>query len=85
MGEYKEILRLDKMLTELGIEHKMVQALDGWRIKGIDGTAFEHKYSFGHDDDLIEVKGFGIKSTCIKGYLKAENALEFFLKWGNGK
>lgn len=31
---YKEILKFDKMLTEAGIPHELIELFDGWQVTG---------------------------------------------------
>ena len=76
--EYQEILRLDEMLTEHGIEHTTERLFDGWRIRGKGGVAIQHLSSFGYWKDLVEIAGFGLKDP--RGFVTAEQALRWFEK-----
>lgn len=61
---YTEILRLDKMLTEKGIDHKTERLYDGYRV-GVNydgreiGDAVQHYFSYGNEENLLETMGFG--------------------------
>lgn len=77
-GQYKEILVLDKMLTEAGIPHETARFLDGW-IVGYPNLAenrvmdaIEHFGSYGHQWDRLETMWGGE----VKGHLTAQDVFE---------
>ncbi len=82
-GRYREILRLDAMLTQKGIPHTFHKFMDGWQvIYPEDGEervmdAIEHFGSYGHEDDLIEIMGLltpeELKHDSVLGGLTAED------------
>lgn len=81
-GRYREILRLDAMLTQKGIPHTLQKFMDGWQvIYPEDGEnrvmdAVEHFSSYGHERDFIEIMGLlgwkERKHDSILGWLTAE-------------
>lgn len=78
--QYQEILRLDKLLTKVGIPHTLNRLFDGWqiRVRGRGrrgGSIIQHLTSYGAFKDRVEVAGFGLRDP--KGYLTAEQALEY--------
>ena len=78
---YKEILRLDKILSEEKIPHTLVRFEDGYQIALFRnnvciGDVVQHKYSYGAKNDLLESMGFG--ECDVKGCLTAEQAAELF-------
>ena len=83
--EYISIQELAQKLTELGIPHEMRKAMDGYQIcvpncKGEwEGDAVEHFASYGAEEDLIEVFGFGLEDPV--GWLTVDKALKYFVKW----
>lgn len=82
--EYTAIHKLDRKLTELDIPHTMKKMWMGWQIcvpndYFCEGDAVQHGFSYGNEKDLIEVWGFGLEEPV--GYLKASEALEYFVKW----
>lgn len=61
---YKEILRLDRMLTEANIPHTLTRFLDGWQICYPEQSsearvcdAIEHYGSYGNASDKLELMG----------------------------
>lgn len=78
---YKEILKLDQMLTERKIPHTLRPMNDGWQViytgKGSEliADAIEHQYSYGSEVDLLEI--YGLLTTeekqidNVSGYLTA--------------
>lgn len=76
---YTEILRLDKILTEKGIEHNTERLLDGWRV-GVNyagreiGDAVEHDFSYGNEENLLETMGFD--ENDVTGFRTAEEVFE---------
>lgn len=79
---YKEILVLDKMLTEAGIPHETVRFLDGWNVGypnlGEDRVmdAIEHFGSYGHKLDRLEIM-WGGQVLC---HLSAQEVFESIKK-----
>lgn len=60
--KYKEILVLDKMLTDSHIPHKKETMFGGWHIcypskEDTICSVIEHDGSYGRSDDLIEIMG----------------------------
>lgn len=62
--EYKEILKLEKMLSEREIPHELRRLDDGWQViyAPINSEkwvldAIETRYSYGSENDLIEIAG----------------------------
>lgn len=77
-AEYKEILRLDELLTEAGIEHSKERLFDGWIVRSENGVAIQHLSSFGYWKDRVEIAGFGLQDP--RGFLTAEQAFSWFRK-----
>lgn len=77
-AEYTEILKLDEMLTDAGIEHTTERLFDGWIIRGKGGIAIQHLSSYGYWKDRIEIAGFGLHDP--KGFVTAESAVRWFKK-----
>lgn len=85
---YKEIKKLDKMLTEANIPHTMKRFMDGWQVcypveseeNGRVMDAIEHRGSYGHGQDLLEIMGLLTpeeeQNDSVKGWLTAENVFE---------
>lgn len=75
---YTEILRLDKMLTEKGIDHTKSCIMDGYRI-GVNydgreiGDAVEHFFSYGNKENLLETMGFD--ENDVVGHRTAEDVM----------
>lgn len=82
---YKEILKLDKMLSKEAIPHALRRLDDGWQIIYAPSNpekwvldAIEASYSYGSEDDLIEIAGKLLtreellKNSAV-GYLTAED------------
>lgn len=84
---YKNILELDKKLTELKIPHKLRRLYDGWQIlyfrKGREDEAYGdvvcHCGSYGHEKDLMEAYGFPECEDDVIGYMSVDEALELFI------
>ena len=62
--DYKEILKLDRMLSNAVIPHTCERLFDGWKVcypsaksEEIVMDAIEHYGSFGHDNDTLEIMG----------------------------
>lgn len=86
-ARYREIKRLALMLDEHGVEYELRELSDGYQIcvphdhepNSFEGDAIQHFGSYGAEDDLLEVYGFGLCAPA--GYLAAEEALPYFLNW----
>lgn len=76
--KYKEILVLDKLLTEADIPHTLDRNLDGWIVAypnlGEERVmdAIEHFGSYGHQWDRLEIMWGGE----VKGYQSAQEVFE---------
>ena len=85
--KYTAIHKLHKKLTELGIPHTMKRMYEGWQITvpensngwNSEGDAVQHQFSYGNKKNLIELWGFGLEDPI--GFLKVNEALEYFVKW----
>ena len=84
---YKEILRLDKMLTDAGIPHNIDREEDGWRIvypshgaRNIVCSVIEYTGSNGARMDRMEITGLlnheERKAVTVIGWLTAENVFD---------
>lgn len=76
---YQEIIKLHKMLDNFGVKHIFEQAYDGYRVSNKNGSAVENSYSYGHSDDLLELRGFDIDSKKWKSYISANEAADYFI------
>ena len=84
---YQAIQRLHKELDNRGIPHDFHVLFDGYQIcvpkdhrkNDFEGDAIQHFGSYGAEEDLIEVYGFGLEDP--DGYLTVAEALEYFEKW----
>lgn len=79
---YQEIIKLHYMLVEHDIPHIIRRCMDGWQVCYPDGgdwiaDAIEHKDSYGHDCDLLEIMGLLTPEEeeydSVLGHLTAEN------------
>ncbi len=81
---YKEILKLDRMLTEEKIPHTLTRSFDGWQVCYPEYSpqarvcdAIEHFGSYGNDIDKLELMGLltDDERECdgVVGNLTAEN------------
>lgn len=84
--KYEAIKELDKRLTKLKISHDIEQIHNGYRItvpvgagNRFEGDEIEHRWSYGSEDDLIEVWGFDLEDPV--GYLTVDQALKYFVEW----
>ena len=80
---YKEIWRLEHLLDEKKISHSIQQLFDGYRVGviygGLEiGDAIEHKGSYGHENDLLEIRGFDVNDVI--GSLTAEEVMQYVNK-----
>lgn len=81
-NRYREILRLDAMLTEKQIPHTCQKFMDGWQVtypqngKKRVMDAIEHFGSYGNEQDKLEIMGLLTpeekKNDTVLGYLSAE-------------
>lgn len=86
-ARYNEIKRLAKMLDAHGVDYEMHVMSDGYQIcvpsehkpNKFDGDVIQHFGSYGAENDLLEVYGFGLDAP--DGFLTAEEALPYFLNW----
>lgn len=80
---YKEILRLEKLLTEAEIPHSIDRFGDGWRIvypahggRNIVCSVIEYTGSYGAKRDLLEISGLLNKAErkydTVVGFLSAD-------------
>lgn len=77
---YQEILKLEKLLIMAGIPHVKTQLFDGWKILYLgdnegESDVIEHIWSYGHEEDLLELSGCGID---VIGRI---SAVEVFILW----
>lgn len=78
---YKEILKLDKMLTDAGVSHTLDRFMDGWQVVYVvEGKriadAIEHCGSYGNAEDLLEIMGLLTPEEewdSVLGWLTAED------------
>lgn len=91
---YKEILRLDVMLTEARIPHERARLMDGWQVwypskEHYILDAIEHWSSYGKESDRLEIMGLFIpeeeEDDSVLGYLTAEEVFERIRKHYNGE
>ena len=83
---YKEILKLDKMLSDKRIPHILQKFMDGWQIiYPEDGEnrvmdAIEHFGSYGNSQDLLEIMGLLTpeeqESDSVLGCLTAKEVFD---------
>lgn len=85
--KYKEILRLDEMLTKADIPHTLDRLMDGFQIcypcpmgKNIVMDAIEHCGSYGSTYDKLEIMGLltpeESEHDSVIGHLTAEEVFE---------
>lgn len=83
-AKYKEILKLDKMLTDGDIPHTLERSWDGWQIcypscdENCIADAIEFTGSYGARNDELEMMGLLTPEEAkggetVVGYLKAED------------
>lgn len=86
---YKEILKLDKLLNEADIPHELIRNMDGWQILYPDkqncvSDAIEYTGSYGDSVDKLEIMGLltadELKEDTVAGYLTAEDVFERWKK-----
>ena len=85
---YKEILKLNAMLDNAKIPHRMRRLDDGWQViytpyhpDSWVADAIETRYSYGVDDDLLELAGRllteeELKYDSVVGGLTAKDVFE---------
>lgn len=92
--KYKEILKLDTMLTESDIPHERIRLFDGWQVcypskDHCIMDAIEHLGSYGHESDKLEIMGLLTpkekENDSVLGYLTAEEVFERIRKHYNGE
>ena len=86
--KYQEILKLDELLDKIEIPHVIRKSYAGWCIeckrgKRTVGVAIQHDKTLGHEDDLIEVRGFDLAPDEKDGFLTVEDAFAYFA-WADG-
>ena len=81
---YTAILELAEKLKENNIPHELTPYMDGWIIEYPEGgenrigDCVEHYGSYGKEQNLMEVYGFGLSEP--DGWLTVEQAFEYFKK-----
>lgn len=86
---YTAIQELHDKLIVLGISHEIHEMFDGYQIcvpaehnpNEFEGDAIQHFGSYGAVQNLIEVYGFELDEPA--GYLTADEALKYFIKWNS--
>lgn len=82
---YNEILKLKNMLEKAEIPFEFSELFGGYHItyptnKFRICSVIEHDYSYGNEQDLLEIKGLLTKNEkkcdCVLGYLTAENVFQ---------
>ena len=80
--KYKEIHKLDKLLTDASIPHTFSSFYDGWQVcyptdKNRLLDAVEHFGSYGANKDLLEIMNFAKgRPNGIEGWLSAEEVFD---------
>lgn len=88
--DYKEILRLAKMLSDADIPYQISELHGGYHITYPSSSkcvcsVIEHSFSYGAGNDLLEIMGLLTEQekaedvcddSAVKGYLSAENVFE---------
>lgn len=82
---YHEIVKLHDMLTAVNVPHSFDRLFDGWQVSYpchmLNGqrvcSAIEHRGSYGHDSDLLEIMGLLTpaeeEDDCCLGWLTADD------------
>lgn len=95
--KYKEILKLDRMLTEAHIPHTLNKLMNGYQVcypTNRDSVecvmdAIEHSGSFGSSDDTLEIMGLLTheekEDDSVLGYLTAEEVFDRIRKHWDGE
>ena len=81
--KYQAILKLNELLDKKKIPHELTRRIDGWKIAYPNERycifdAIEHHYSYGSDEDLMEVWEEGVDDVI--GHLDVETVLRMFEK-----
>ena len=74
-----EIRKLAEGLTSRGISFELRPLWGGWQIDTGDWDAICHDYSYGHENDLLEIMGVIVSEDAgdsVEGYLTAAEVLE---------
>lgn len=89
--DYKEILRLAKMLSDADIPYQISELHGGYHITYPSDdsecvcSVVEHSFSYGAENDLLEIMGLLTEQgkaedvcddSAVKGHLSAENVFE---------
>ena len=94
---YREILKLDQMLTDAHIPHTLRRIFDGWQVcypneRPDDNCvmdAIEHFGSYGKDEDRLEIMGLLTpeeeEGDSVLGHLTAEEVFERIKKHHDGE
>lgn len=77
MEKYNAILKVSEDLKELNIPHKLREVYDGYQItfSFTDADVIEHEYSYGEENDLMEVMGFNWNVIGKGEYSKYDDVL----------
>lgn len=72
--EYKEILKLRKMLTAFRIPHEWERLFDGYHIgyptlRHSVCSVIEHEYSYGGKDDKLEIMGLLTEKEAVADHV----------------
>lgn len=75
-----EIIKLSKMLDKEGIPHEDMQIFDGLQVnypnkENCVCDAICHSYSYGHEQDLLEIMGL-TEDDDVEGYLTAKEVFK---------
>ena len=83
--KYNEIIRLKCMLEKAEIPFEFSEIFSGYHITYPSNkfricSVIEHDYSYGNEQDLLEIKGLLTKNEkkydCVLGYLSAEEVFK---------
>lgn len=91
-SNYKEIFKLEQMLLHENIPYRLRVAFDRFQIgypelPPDDATVcsvIEHFGSYGHENDLLEIRGLTQNDGEVEGYLTAEDVFNRILKHHKG-
>lgn len=85
-NKYTEIHKLARMLFEAKIPYTFKRLMDGWQIcypssgDGIVMDAIEHQYSYGNEEDKLEIMGLLTEEESqydsVLGHLTAQDVFE---------